>query len=95
MVTKKKSTLVPSALLAMVPSSEKEFFKKGYAEYNYVLKIIQQAIEKDLSQLSVKEESESMFDKPNWSEYQAHLLGQRKAMRKILKLFNPNNKGEG
>lgn len=56
--------------------------------YDFLVKYLNN----ELELLQRESESEKSFDKAAWSEYHAHLLGQRKAHRKILNLFPDQRK---
>jgi hypothetical protein len=78
---------IPSSLLAVVKKEDKERFRKLYFEDNYVLDVIKEAIKKELEALVVSQENEEEFSKPSWAERQACLIGERRALRRVLNLL--------
>lgn len=84
---RKKVKSIPSSLLAVVDKEDKERFKKLYFEDNYVLDVIRKAIEKELEALTLEQEKEDEFSKPCWTERQACLIGERRALRRVLNLL--------
>lgn len=83
----KKSKPIASALLSRVKEGDKDLFKARYEEANYIVDLIREVIEKEISDIDLKMEREETFKSPSWAEYQAHLLGSRKMARKILNYF--------
>ena len=86
-MSKTKSKAIPSALLALVKEMDLKRFKQDYAEANYVLDIIQEAIEKKIYALSTQEESELLFAEPGYYEHHISIIGQRKMAKELLQLF--------
>lgn len=80
---------INSALLACVKEDDKKRFLQDYKEANFVLQVIEQAIEKKLGTLETKEESPELFKDPGYVSHYAYLMGQRKMVKDILNLF-PN-----
>ena len=83
----KKYKPIPSALLARVKEGDRKRFEQDYAEANYVLDIIKEAIEEKIDSLIRKEESDLLFSEPGYAAHYAFLMGQRKAARELLNLF--------
>ena len=52
-----------------------------------VLSILSGVLEKRLRALEVEEMSPASFDKPNWTEHHAYLLGRKKELTEALKLL--------
>ena len=78
---------IPNSLLSKVKPADKARFEADYAESNFVLDVIQAAIEEEIKSLSDKEDSEEIFNAPGWEAKYAHLMGQRKMAKKLLNLF--------
>ena len=85
---------VPSSLIARVPdAAEKKRLIQDYQESSFILDVMKDAIEEELKFLLDKEEQETLFDEPGYIAHYAHLMGQRKMAKKILKLFPTKKKG--
>ena len=82
-----------SNLLAFVDKEQRKRFLQDYKEANFVLDVIQKAIEKKLELLETQEESPELFKDPGYVATYAHLMGQKKMAKNILTLF-PNKKGQ-
>lgn len=71
---------------------EKEEFVTVLKHSPRVLRRLNEIIDESMQELVAKEESEDSFDIPNWHLYQANILGQRKAYKKIKQLLAFLNK---
>lgn len=78
---------VPSKLLSLVKPEDKERFIHDYHEYNWVLGVIKEAVQKEVDVLQLSEELEDNFSDTNWDKLMAYKLGGRKYLRKVLNLF--------
>ena len=81
-------TRIPSSLIARIPdANEKKRLIQDYKEGSFVLDVMRAAIEEEIKFLLDKEEQETLFQEPGFTAHYAHLMGQRKMAKKILKLF--------
>lgn len=67
---------------------DKDEFVKVLLSSPRVLKRLDEILVERLDALEKKELSTDSFSKPNWSEYQAHLLGSKKELQEIRQLIS-------
>lgn len=82
-----KNPPISSHLLAHVKPEDKKRFLQDYQEANFVLDVIQKAVEKELQNTIEDEEDPKLFTEPGFAEHYAWLMGNRRMARTILKLF--------
>lgn len=66
---------------------DKTEFRNLIVAAHRIFERAQQILEQDLDASLKKSSSEEAFDKPAWAEYQASMLGEQRALRKIIGLL--------
>lgn len=70
----------------------KEDFESLLKSSRLVLDRLSEIIKEDIELSLRKQRDEGNFSKPAWSEYQAYLLGEQKALNKLLSIINLKDK---
>jgi len=68
-------------------AKEKADFDRDWAAAQPALKKLADLLRDDIETSQRKQRDEVNFSKPAWSEYQAHLLGEQKALYKVLAII--------
>ena len=77
-----------------VPEKDKGVMKARIMESHDVLKQLYSLVESDLLTSYAQMAKEDSYQKPAWSEYQAHKLGEQACLRKLLELIDIEDKDD-